>query len=367
MDQTGPPGMPPSPPPPPPPLPPGAAPRGSGPPVVQVVERRRGFGRGVGVLITALTALLAVFASGAIVATIVLIVVSLSMVDTRIQAQTYRDGGSRMVYVIPVMGVIDSNQAWFVRRCVDRVLRDGSTVAVVLRVDSPGGGVTPSDQIWYEVGRLQKAGLPVVASYGGVSASGGYYASCSSDFIMAEDTTITGSIGVIAQIMTLEGLMDKVGIEPVTLVASGSPAKSTANDMFRAWTDEDRAHVLRMLDAAYETFNKRVQDGRSKTITDPARLAAIADGSTYTAKQALSNGLIDGIGYLDDAVTEAEKQATLGAGSATVHLLTRPPTLLGGGGPFARARTPRPDILDAERVRSFVNDLAGVRLMYLMQ
>jgi protease-4 len=332
---------------------------------VQVIERRRGgFARGVAVLVTALATLVGVFVTGGLVATLVLIIVGLSMTDTRIQSQTYRDGGGRTVYIIPVMGVIDSSQAWFVRKCVDRVLDDRTARAVVLRVDSPGGGVAPSDQIWYEVGRLKKAGLPVVASYGGVSASGGYYASCGSDFIMAEDTTITGSIGVIAQIMTLEGLMDKVGIEPVTLVATGSPEKSTANDVFRSWTEEDRAHITTMLDAAYETFSQRVKDGRGQVITDPARLAAIADGSTFTARQALSNGLVDGIGYLDDAVTEAEKQAKLGTGSATVRLLTRPPTLLGGGGPFARA--PRPDMLDADRVRSFANDLAGVRLMYLM-
>ena len=123
---------------------------------------------------------------------------------------------------------------------------------------------------------------------------------------MAEETSITGSIGVIAQVLTFEGLMDKVGVKPVTLVATGSPEKNVANDMFRTWDDADKAKIRLMLDSAYATFNQRVKAGRGKVITDPTKIDALANGSIYTAKQAKDSGLIDGIGYLDNAIAQAE-------------------------------------------------------------
>jgi protease-4 len=278
--------------------------------------------------------------------------------------QTYRDGDGNTIAIVPVIGGIDERQAEFVRMAVKSVLEDSSVRAVVLRVDSPGGGVTASDQIWYEVQRMKDAGLPVIASYGSVAASGGYYVSCGADHIMAEETCITGSIGVIAQILTLEGLMDKVGVKPVTLVAHGSPQKNVANDMFRTWTEEDRAKIITMLDSAYVTFNKRVADGRAKVITDKSKLDALANGSIYTAKQALDGGLIDGIGYLDDAIAHAEKAGGIPTDSATVIMLRKAPTLFGDG-LLAQSRGPG-NSLNAEAVRTWVNELSAPRMMYLM-
>jgi protease-4 len=287
-----------------------------------------------------------------------------SSIENVILEQPFREGGRSKVVILPVHGVIDARQAAFVRTAADHILQDSAVSAVVLRVDSPGGGVTASDQIWYQVGRIRSAGLPIVASYGGVAASGGYYASCSADHIMAEPTCITGSIGVIAQVMTMEGLMDKVGIEPVTLVASSSPRKSIANDVFRTWTEEDRAKVLSMLDSAYAMFRQRVQAGRARAISDAARLDQIADGSIYTAEEARGNGLIDAIGYLDDAIAKAESLGGV-RGSATVVMLAEPPSLFDAFG--ARERAPAADLLDPDRIRTLVNDLASPRLLYLMR
>jgi protease-4 len=177
----------------------------------------------------------------------------------------YQDGRSAKIAVIPIEGIIDGDMSAFARDAVDHAL-DKNFDAVILRVDSPGGGVASSDRIWYEVERLKKAGVPVVASYGGVAASGGYYVSCGADYIVAEPTCITGSIGVIAQVLTLEGLMNKIGIEPVTLVATGSPRKDVANDIFHTWNEDDRQTVVTMLDAAYGTFVNRVSTGRAKTL-----------------------------------------------------------------------------------------------------
>lgn len=290
---------------------------------------------------------------------------AISNVPTAILEEVYRDGERRTVAIIPVVGIIESRQAAFVHNAVEYVLQQSDIRAVVLRVDSPGGGVTSSDQIWYEIERLKKAGLPIIASYGGIAASGGYYVSCGADEIVAEPTCITGSIGVIAQIFTFEGLMDKVGIEPVTLVATGSPEKSTANDLFRSWTEKDRQKILTMLDAAYDTFNQRVKDGRKTAITDAAVIDALADGSIFTAQAAVTNGLVDRIGYLDDAITRAETAAGLRVGSSTVVFLRRP---LSFGEKLIAHEQPRPaSLLDADAIRSFVNDLGSPRVMYLMR
>jgi len=288
-----------------------------------------------------------------------------TMGESPVIAELYRDGNSDTIAVIPVEGVIDSFQAARVRMFVDEVLADDAVKAVVLRVDSPGGGIAASDRIWYEIRRLRDNGLPVVSSYGGVAASGGYYISCATDHIIAEPTCITGSIGVIAQSFIFKDLLDKVGIEPVTLISTASPSKDLGNP-FRAWTDADRAKYVDMLDAAYDIFNQRVREGRSHAITDPARIDELADGSIYTAAQAQSAGLIDGIGYLDDAVTQAEILAGVTPGESEVIILRQAISifddLLIGSPAGIRSR-----LRDAEGIRSLVNELATPRLMYLMR
>ncbi len=288
-----------------------------------------------------------------------------SITESPVISEVYRDGNSDTIAVIPVEGVIDSFQAARVRMFVDEVLADDAVKAVVLRVDSPGGGIAASDRIWYEVRRLRDDGLPVVSSYGGVAASGGYYISCATDHILAEPTCITGSIGVIAQSFIFKDLLDKVGVEPVTLISTASPSKDMGNP-FRAWTEADRVKYVGMLDAAYDIFNQRVREGRSHTITDSARIDELADGSIYTASQALSSGLIDSIGYLDDAVTEAEKRAGVTPGESSVIILRQTMSifdnLLISSPAGIRSR-----LRDAESIRSLVNELAAPRLMYLMR
>jgi protease-4 len=289
-------------------------------------------------------------------------------IDSAVLAQIYRKGSSDRIAIVPIEGAIDEYTSHFVRAATKSILEDPSIQAVVLRVDSPGGGVAASDQIWNEIERLKQAGLPVIASYGGYAASGGYYVSCGADQIVAEPTCITGSIGVIAQVMTLDGLMDKVGIEPVTLVASGSPEKNVANDMFRQWDERDRQRVIAMLDAAYERFSSRVSAGRQSAITDPDKLALLANGSIFTAQQALDNGLIDSIGYLDDAIALAESSAKLASGAGEVVVLRLPAPLFGNGlfGSVRAARSGNADWLDAEHIRSFANELSAPRIMYMM-
>lgn len=316
----------------PPPPPP---PRPAAPVVVQVVAKHGGFSRAI-LFMLGLFLFAAVFVIGLLMGTFGTI--AAGEVGPFVLEQPWRQGGSQRIAVVPVSGTIDDRRAELVRQAVQRVIADRSFVGVILRVDSPGGGVSPSDLIWREVQRLRERGLPVVASFGGVAASGGYYVSCGCDSIVAEPTCVTGSIGVIAQVFTMKGLVDKVGIAPVTLVATGSPDKDVANDLFRTWNEADRAKIQGVLDAAYARFNALVKQGRARAIPDSRTVDALANGAIFTADQAVANRLVDSIGYLDDAVAVAEQLAGVPGGSTTVVRLVEPPSLFGAlGGPAARA------------------------------
>lgn len=351
----------PTPPPPPPPPPPPRGPQPQPPQVVQVVARSGGFTQAV-ILVLALFLFAAVFFTGITFGVIGML--AAGQVDDVVLERNIRDGGTQRIAILPVNGAIDDDQARFVRAAVAHILDDSSIEGVVLRVDSPGGGVAPSDQIWHEVGRLQRARLPVVASFGGVAASGGYYVACATDHIVAEPTCITGSIGVIAQVLTVESLMAKIGVEPVTMVASGSPEKDVANDIMRAWTEADRSKVQTILDAAYGVFNARVAAGRVRALPDPAAVDAVANGSIFTAEQALANGLVDQIGYLDDAIAVAEQRAGILSGRAEVVELTLPPSLFSANGILGQAPSSR--AIDAESIRMMLHELMTPRAMYLL-
>ncbi|MEO0587048.1 MAG: S49 family peptidase, partial [Planctomycetota bacterium] len=142
--------------------------------------------------------------------------VLIASLTTGLQEARYAgtDSSQGRVVILPVEGVIDATMADYVRDAVDSLLADPPK-AVILRVESGGGGVTASDQIWHELARLETEAdtpIPVVASFGGIAASGGYYIAADADHIMLERTGITGSIGVIAQVPTVAGLLDKVGV-----------------------------------------------------------------------------------------------------------------------------------------------------------
>jgi protease-4 len=285
---------------------------------------------------------------------------------TRLQRSDLRPGAGSELIVVPVEGGIDDATARFVAECSREIAATGTPAAIILRVDSGGGGVSASDRIWKVVQDWQASGIPVIASFGGVAASGGYYVACSADQIVAEPTCITGSIGVIAQMFTLQGLTDKVGIAPMTIVASGSPRKDVANDMFRTWNEQDRAVVQGILDDAYATFTKRVLDGRAIQFSDLSDVQQVADGSVYTAQKALDAGLIDSIGYLEDAIAVAERFAGLTPGVAPVTRLARPAGLFDNPfGASAPALGAAPlGQLGSRDLRDLAADLAQPRVMY---
>ena len=182
---------------------------------------------------------------------------------------------------------------------------DERVKAVVLRVNSPGGGVTASDDVYGEIVRFKKERkLPVVAALGDVAASGGYYVACAADRIVAHPTTVTGSIGVIMTSLNLEGLLAKVGVRNQTFKAG---EHKDILSPFRGATAEERRIVQSILDDLHARFVSVVREGRPTL--DVSRLAELTDGRIFDAPQALQAGLIDQVGDLHAAIDAAKAAA----------------------------------------------------------
>ncbi|MCC6546531.1 signal peptide peptidase SppA [Candidatus Sumerlaeota bacterium] len=176
--------------------------------------------------------------------------------------------------------------------------RDEDIKAVILRVDSPGGGVTASDIIYERLRKFKKdTGLPVYVSMLDLAASGGYYVSMAGDEIYVHPTTITGSIGVIAMFPQFEGLGKKIGAY-MEILKSGENKDLTGG--FKNMTDGQRAILQQMIDEMYARFVSVVKDGRPNL--EESKIRELADGRIYTAQQAVDNGLVDGIKYTDEVV-----------------------------------------------------------------
>jgi protease-4 len=209
------------------------------------------------------------------------------------------------IAIIEVDGLIMDPAVEHVLRQIRQAREDKQVKAVVLRVDSPGGTVSGSDRIWREIATLKAANKPVVASMGGMAASGGYYVSAPADAIYAEPTTLTGSIGVIMELPQIHRLMEKVGVDLETVTAG---RWKDSGSMFRPMTETERARWKEMIDDAYGRFVRVVAQGRKLPL---AEADAVADGKVYTAQEAVRNRLVDQLGYLDDAIRDAQGRAKL--------------------------------------------------------
>ena len=153
-----------------------------------------------------------------------------------------------------IEGVISEETQSFVREALQSIEMNKEDMprAIILRVDSPGGYVGPSDRILHDIENFKKKhpSIPIVASFGSVAASGGYYVSAACDYLMAEPTCTTGSIGVILHAFTFGKLMDNLGVEPKVVVADGSPKKDVANNPFRALNEADEAKLKALLNTS---------------------------------------------------------------------------------------------------------------------
>ena len=207
------------------------------------------------------------------------------------------------VAVVELEGII--LQADSVVRELNEHRENPSVRAVVVRVNSPGGVVAPTQEIYSAIRRLRKSGKPVVASLGSVAASGGYYVATAADRIYASPGTLTGSIGVIMQMANLEGLLKKVGVDYV-VVKSGQ-YKDIGN-IARPMTPEERRMLQALLDDVYDQFVDAVAQGRK---LDRATVEGFADGRIVSGQQAKQLKMVDALGGLDDAIEAAATLAGL--------------------------------------------------------
>jgi protease-4 len=185
-------------------------------------------------------------------------------------------------------------------RSLKEARKDKNVKAIVLRIDSPGGGALTSDLIWREI-ELTKKVKPVVVSMGNYAASGGYYIACNASKIFAEKSTITGSIGVFGMVPNFATLAKKMGINSQQVKTNDNAADYSP---FIPMDDKYRTLATESVEQTYKTFISRVAQGRKMTL---AQVDSIGQGRVWSGEQAIKIGLVDKIGGLDDALAEAAK------------------------------------------------------------
>ncbi len=202
------------------------------------------------------------------------------------------------IAIVEIKGVITQSSG--IIEEMNQYQEDKGVKAIILRIDSPGGGVGPSQEIHREVLKI-KLKKKVITSMGSVAASGGYYIACASDLIIANPGTITGSIGVLMEFTNIEELFKKIGIKGVVLKSGehkdiGSP--------FREMTPEEKKIVQGVIDNVHQQFVQAVAEGRKM---DREKVMQVADGRILTGEQAKQIGLVDQIGNLQDAIDVVAK------------------------------------------------------------
>jgi protease-4 len=248
--------------------------------------------------------------------------------------------------VIPIEGVIADGKnrlspfgvdtiagAETIRHQLETAALDPDIKAIVLRIDSPGGDATASDGIWRAVVQARKR-KPVVAVMGDYAASGGYLAAVGADVVLAQPSTLTGSIGVFALKPDLSGLLSKLEVNDVALQRG---ANARILSVFKPWTAPERALVEKQVAAFYRSFVGRVADGRGLSAD---QVGAVAAGRVWTGAQALDQKLVDRIGTFSDAVAIARERAGIAPGAdVTLRTYESPRSLLSllGGGSDERA------------------------------
>lgn len=235
----------------------------------------------------------------------------------------------QVVAVYSISGVIDDRAAGDFAKFYRTAKKSTKIKAIVLRVDSPGGGIAASDEIYKMITDLKSGGKPIVVSMGGLAASGGYYVSAPADYIMAEPTTITGSIGVVMQLMNLEGTMDKLGIKPITITSSNAQLWKAQGSPFKPLSKRERENFIAMLNNMQTRFETVVSTGRPKLVKkkETYKDEITVDGKTqqvtktdvspfngqiYDTQAAIKIGLVDEQGYLNNAWEKAATLAKLG-------------------------------------------------------
>ena len=191
---------------------------------------------------------------------------------------------------------------------IKTIYKDDAVKAVVLRVNSPGGSADASEQIWHAVKTLQEKGLPVVVSMGDYAASGGYYISCCADYIFAEPTTLTGSIGIFGTVPNISKLREKVGLD-IDGVTTNKHAALQTNAIYKGMNPQEYALMQSMVERGYDLFTNRCAEGRG---VSQQEIKKIGEGRVWLGKDALNIGLVDELGNINQAIAKAAELAGLG-------------------------------------------------------
>lgn len=213
----------------------------------------------------------------------------------------YSTGSGGKIGLIEINDVIMNSEG--VVQQIKKFREDKSIKAIILRINSPGGGVAASQEIYEEVKYTRDHGKIVVVSMGSIAASGGYYIACGSNLIVANPGTLTGSIGVIAQFISIKDLADKLGIEETT-IKSGELKDS--GDPFRKLNDKDKEYFQEVVNNTFRQFLDVVSKERK---INRDTLIQYASGRVFTGSQAKEIGLVDSLGTLEDAIRITAKMA----------------------------------------------------------
>lgn len=233
------------------------------------------------------------------------------------------------IAILTVSGVI-ADGSGFVKKQIDRIRDDESVKAVVVRIVSPGGTITGSDYIYHHLTRLRdERDLPIVVSMGSVAASGGYYVAMvvgdQENSIFAEPTTTTGSIGVIIPHYNISGLMERFDVVDDSLATH--PRKKMLS-MTRPLSEDDISVLTEYLDTAFDRFKEVIREGRPTLRDDPAKLDELATGEVFAASKAHRLGLVDEIGFIEDAIERAIEMAGLDQDATRVVKYMAPASLV---------------------------------------
>lgn len=248
-----------------------------------------------------------------------IILIGLSGISIEEGTSSFYSMGKK-VAIIEIYGVIDNSNE--VIRQLKKYSKDTSIPALVLDINSPGGGVVPSQEIYEEVLKFKKSGKKVVASLRSLGASGGYYVACAADTIVANPGTLTGSIGVIFEFPVMQELFRKIGVKFEVVKRGELKEVGTWN---RSMTREERDLLQSVIDDTYDQFVKAVVEGRG---LEQEKVLELADGRIFTGRQAKDLGLIDELGNFEDAVKIAGKMGGIEGVPKTIRERPKKVTLV---------------------------------------
>jgi protease IV len=216
-------------------------------------------------------------------------------------------GSSAKIVIFPVTGTVDDDMVERMRTFCDHVKDDADVKAVILEINSPGGGITASDEIHHLFTDLRtKYNKKLVVSMRSLAASGGYYVAVPAEKIYAERTTLTGSIGVIWPAFEVTEMMEKIGVKPEIIKSDEASNYKDAGSPLKKFTKEDRDYIRALTNAAHKQFKSVVEEGRKGRLTVP--IDDIAVGKIWTAAEAKEKGLIDDIKYPDEIVAQVASE-----------------------------------------------------------